>query len=57
MSAGLESGCHNHIDTGFLQGDGLVPCRRGADREDALAMTTFENLLRRNAVDEREGTP
>ncbi len=39
MSAGLESGCHNHIDTGFLHGDGLVPCRRGADREDPLAMT------------------
>src|SRR5580692_10179341 len=55
MSPGLESGCHNHIDTGLLQGDGLVPCRRGADREDALAMALSENLLRRNAVDEREG--
>jgi len=55
MSVGLESGGHNHIDTGFLQGDGLVPCRRGANRKDALALTLFENLLRRNAVDEREG--
>ena len=54
MSAGLESGCHNHIDTGCLQGDGLVPGRGGADRADALATTLFKNLLR-NAVDEREG--
>ena len=39
------------IDTGLLQSNGLVPCGRGADREDALAMTLFEDLLRRNAVD------
>ncbi len=54
MSASLKSGCHNHIDTGLIQSDGLVRCCRGADRENALAMALFENFLRRNAEDERE---
>ncbi len=54
MSAGLESRCHDYINTGFLQRDSLIPRRRGANRNDALTMTLLENLLRRNAEDERE---
>jgi hypothetical protein len=53
MSANLESGCYNGIDTGLLQGSGLVACRRGTNSYGAVAMTRFENLLRRNALDER----
>src|ERR1700684_2547243 len=54
MSAGLESGRHNYIHACLLQGDGLVRCCRGADRDDALAMAFIENLFRGNAIDERE---
>jgi hypothetical protein len=53
MSANLESGCYNGIDTGLLQGSGLVACRRGTNSYGAVAMTLFENLRRRNALDER----
>ena len=56
MSAGLESGCHNDIDTGFLQSYGLVPCRRGADREDVRVMTLFETY-RRGRADCRSSRP
>ena len=54
MSAGLESGCDNDIDAGMLQRDGFVGRCRGADRDDAVAMTVFKNLSGRNAEDEGE---
>jgi len=54
MSASVESGSYNHVDTGLFQSDGLVRSRRGTDRDDVLAMILFKNFVRRNAVDERE---